>query len=207
MGGARADFVRHSSRGWRIRRSGRRRTGVLCGPVGKDRSRQNDRRRRAKARLASSGSIFGEVPLALGTSFPAGYRASEPSRVMRVETPQYYALAASSPDFAKKMGALARERLGGLQAIAAEPHQPRLLMVAPRWDSVCAELRRFLDRNQVHFQWLTPDAPQLRVSMGRSAPEGRAVPCNTLLRWRRAPSTDGSRSRSSRRLADCFARH
>ena len=72
------------------------------------------------------GSIFGEVPLALGTSFPAGYRASEPSRVMRVETPQYYALAASSPDFAKKMGALARERLGGLQAIAAEPHQPRL---------------------------------------------------------------------------------
>ena len=122
------------------------------------------------------GSIFGEVPLALGTSFPAGYRASEPSRVMRVETPQYYALAASSPDFAKKMGALARERLGGLQAIAAEPHQPRLIMVAPRWDSVCAELRRFLDRNQVHFQWLTPDAPQLASQWGGPPPKEEQCP-------------------------------
>ncbi len=122
------------------------------------------------------GSIFGEVPLALGSSFPAGYRASEPSRVMRVDTPQYYALAASSPEFAMKMGALARERLGGLQAIAAEPHKPRLTMVAPRWDSVCAELRRFLDRNQVHFQWLTPDAPQLPSQWEGPTPKEEECP-------------------------------
>jgi len=31
------------------------------------------------------GTIFGEVPIALGTPFPGGYRASEPSRVMRVD--------------------------------------------------------------------------------------------------------------------------
>src|SRR5881396_2692760 len=31
------------------------------------------------------GAIFGEVPLALSTPFPGGYRASEPSRVMRVD--------------------------------------------------------------------------------------------------------------------------
>ena len=30
------------------------------------------------------GTIFGEVPMALGSPFPGGYRASEPSRVMRV---------------------------------------------------------------------------------------------------------------------------
>jgi thioredoxin reductase (NADPH) len=31
------------------------------------------------------GTIFGEVPLALGSPFPGGYRASEPSRVMRLD--------------------------------------------------------------------------------------------------------------------------
>ena len=31
------------------------------------------------------GTIFGEVPITLGTPFPGGYRAAEPSRVMRIE--------------------------------------------------------------------------------------------------------------------------
>src|SRR5260221_13646159 len=44
------------------------------------------------------GAIFGEVPLALGSPFPGGYRASEPSRVMRVDAQQYYAVAAISPE-------------------------------------------------------------------------------------------------------------
>jgi len=30
------------------------------------------------------GTIFGEVPLALGSPFPGGYRAAEPSRVHRL---------------------------------------------------------------------------------------------------------------------------
>src|SRR5256884_9192770 len=31
------------------------------------------------------GTIFGEVPIAFGMPFPGGYRAAEPSRVMRVD--------------------------------------------------------------------------------------------------------------------------
>jgi len=106
------------------------------------------------------GTIFGEVPLALAAPFPGGYRASEPSRVMRVDASHYYSLAAASPEFAAKMGALARERLGGLQAVSAEPPKPRLTMIGPRWDSACIALRRFLDRNQVHFEWLSSDSPE-----------------------------------------------
>jgi thioredoxin reductase (NADPH) len=67
------------------------------------------------------GAIFGEVPLAFGTNFPGGYRAVEPSRVMRVEPRQYYAVAASSPEVAVRVGALARERIAGLQGLTAEP--------------------------------------------------------------------------------------
>src|SRR5512143_2370291 len=31
------------------------------------------------------GDIFGEVPITLGTSFPVGFRAADPSRVIRIE--------------------------------------------------------------------------------------------------------------------------
>jgi thioredoxin reductase (NADPH) len=59
------------------------------------------------------GTIFGEVPMALGTPFPGGYRAVEPSRVMRIEPAHYYAIAAIAPEISLKVSALARERIAG----------------------------------------------------------------------------------------------
>src|SRR5262245_44107806 len=43
------------------------------------------------------GAIFGEVPLALGSPFPAGYRAAESSRLLRLDAQQYYTFAAAAP--------------------------------------------------------------------------------------------------------------
>jgi thioredoxin reductase (NADPH) len=103
------------------------------------------------------GTIFGEVPIAIGTGFPGAYRAVKASRVMRLELLQYYALAATSKEVAQKVSALARERMGGLQSVTAEPHNPRVTLVGHRWDTACGELRRFLARNQISFNWLTPD--------------------------------------------------
>ena len=48
------------------------------------------------------GTIFGEVPLAFATPFPGGYRATEPSRVMRVEPHHYFAVASSAPEVAER---------------------------------------------------------------------------------------------------------
>jgi thioredoxin reductase (NADPH) len=107
------------------------------------------------------GAIFGEVPIALGTPFPGGYRAAEPARVMRVDPREYYAIAAASPEVSTKIGALARERIGGLQGIAAEPPKPRVSMIGHRWDTTCSDLRRFLARNQISFDWSTPDSHTL----------------------------------------------
>ncbi len=119
------------------------------------------------------GTIFGEVPIALGTPFPGGYRAVEPSRVMRVDAQQYYAIAAVSQDISLKVSALARERLGGLQSIAAEPPTPRVTVVGHRWDTACGDLRRFLARNQISFNWVTPDAPELATLWPGPRPGGR----------------------------------
>jgi thioredoxin reductase (NADPH) len=108
------------------------------------------------------GDIIGEVPMTLGTVFPVGFRAAEASRVMRLEPHDYHAIAASVPDVAKQVGKLASHRMGGsrgLQGLAAEPPPPRAIVFGHRWDASCAELRRFLERNQVTFTWVTPDAP------------------------------------------------
>src|SRR3970282_2576099 len=43
------------------------------------------------------GNIFGELPIALGTPLYGSYRASEPSRVMRVGFAEFYAIAAAAP--------------------------------------------------------------------------------------------------------------
>jgi thioredoxin reductase (NADPH) len=122
------------------------------------------------------GTIFGEVPLALSSPFPGGYRASEPSRVMRVSAQQYYALAAASPEIALKVGALARERIGGLQGIAAEPPKPRVTLVGHRWDAACTSLRQFLVRNQISFNWMTPDAPEMSTQWPGTRPSDDDCP-------------------------------
>ena len=55
-----------------------------------------------------------------------------------------------------------QNRLGGergLRARLAETATFRATVLGHRWDASCAELRRFLDRNQIRFRWLQPDVP------------------------------------------------
>jgi thioredoxin reductase (NADPH) len=119
------------------------------------------------------GDIFGEISIVLGTTHPAGLRAIEKSRVMRIGARDYHAVAAAAPDVGEEIGRLARYRMGGshgLEAIAANPPPPRAIVVGHRWDASCAELRHFLDRNQVTFEWLTPDTPDAVDKWGGALP-------------------------------------
>ena len=131
------------------------------------------------------GTIFGEVPITLGTAFPGSFRASEPSRVLRLDARQYYVLAGAAPEVAVAVGALARERLGGLQGLAAQPPTPQVTVIGHRWDPACHDLRHFLGRNQVVFDWLTPDSPELATRWPRwtsdEAGPGLGFPDGTLL--------------------------
>jgi thioredoxin reductase (NADPH) len=125
------------------------------------------------------GDIFGEVPITLGTLFPVGFRAADPSRVMRIEPHQYHGVAAVAPEVAKEVGRLAAERMSGprgLQGIAAEPPPPRALVLGNRWDASCTELRRFLDRSQISFKWVKPDDPDVAEQWGGSVPVDDDLP-------------------------------
>jgi len=129
------------------------------------------------------GDVLGEVPLALGTVFPVGFRAAERSRLLRLEPHDYHALAAMAPDVGAAIGRLAAHRMGGargLQALASEPPAPRAIVVGQRWDASCGELRRFLERNQVTFAWLTPDAPEVEETWGGPLPADADLPAIRL---------------------------
>jgi thioredoxin reductase (NADPH) len=130
------------------------------------------------------GDIFGEVPIALGTVFPVGFRAAEASRVLKLEAQDYHAIAALVPDVGKEVGRLAAHRMGGtrgLQGLAAEPPPPRAIVLGHRWDASCAELRRFLDRNQVTFKWLTPDDSDAQDAWGGPVPADADLPAIQLV--------------------------
>jgi len=105
------------------------------------------------------GDIFGEVPITLGSPFPGGYRAVEPSRVLRIEAEDYHRTAAVAPDVAVKLGEIARGRIGGLQSIAAEPSPPRAVVVGAQYDRCCSDVRQFLDRNEITFEWIQREEP------------------------------------------------
>ena len=125
------------------------------------------------------GEILGEVPITLGTLFPVGFRAAEPSRIMRIDPHDYHAIAAVAPDVAKEIGTLAGHRISGprgLQGIAAEPPPPRAVVLGHRWDRSSAELRRFLHRNQVSFEWLKPDDPDVAEQWGGPVPGDDDLP-------------------------------
>jgi thioredoxin reductase (NADPH) len=108
------------------------------------------------------GDIFGEMAIAFGMLHPAGFRASETTRVFRLELDDYQELAAAAPEVGERVGAAALNRLGGprgLQARASAPAPVRAIVLGHRQDASCAELRRFLDRNEIRFRWLQPDVP------------------------------------------------
>jgi thioredoxin reductase (NADPH) len=125
------------------------------------------------------GDLFGEVPVTLGTVFPVGFRAAEPSRVMRIQPRDYHALAAAVPDIAREVGRLAGHRMEGnrgLQGLTAERRPPRAIVAGQRADPATGAVRRFLDRNQVTYEWVDTEAPDAAEKWGGPVPADEDCP-------------------------------
>ena len=50
----------------------------------------------------------------------------------------------------------------GYQGLAAEPRAPQVTLFGQRFDNACLAFRQFLSRNQINFEWVTPDDDALR---------------------------------------------
>jgi thioredoxin reductase (NADPH) len=119
------------------------------------------------------GDVFGEVPIVLGAPFPVGFRAAVRSRVMRIDPSEYHLIAAADPTVSKAIGALAQFRMTGdrgLQGLASQAPAPRAIVVGGRSDPACAQLRHFLQQNQISYSWIRPDAPDAAEEWGGPLP-------------------------------------
>jgi thioredoxin reductase (NADPH) len=125
------------------------------------------------------GDIFGEVPITLGTLFPAGFRAATKSRVMRLDAQHYHEVAAVAPGVAEAVGKLASHRMtgpGGLQGLAADAPPPRAVIVGHRTDPHTVELRRFLERNQISFKSIEPVEADADAELRGPVPNNDRLP-------------------------------
>jgi thioredoxin reductase (NADPH) len=107
------------------------------------------------------GELFGEVPMMLSTPFPASCRATEPSRVLKLSVKVFYTLAATAPQLSEHVGVRAAKLIPELKTIVAQPLEPTMLVIGPRLDPGVRAVETFLHRNQISFDSLTPNHPDL----------------------------------------------
>jgi thioredoxin reductase (NADPH) len=102
------------------------------------------------------GETFGEVPVILDTPSLANFRATVPSRVIRIELKDFRVVSAAAPEVASSVTAVAMGRVEGLQELAATPSHI-LAVIAPQYNAAAHELREFLRRNSIEFDGIVPE--------------------------------------------------
>lgn len=105
------------------------------------------------------GELYGEVPMMLSTNLPASFAAVRASRVLRVDVPTFFTLAAMAPQVAAAVGTAAMRNLEGLKEIAAERSRPDMTIIGPLVDPRVHEVSSFLNRNRISFETINTDDP------------------------------------------------
>jgi thioredoxin reductase (NADPH) len=104
------------------------------------------------------GDFGGETPLLLGAPAVANMRATAPSRVARIEGVDFHTLVGHSHALAARMMAAMRERVAGIGEFA-EITAAEVVIVGRPNDRECFEMRDFLSRNRITYDFLATDDP------------------------------------------------
>jgi thioredoxin reductase (NADPH) len=112
------------------------------------------------------GEYFGEVPLLLGSPAIASLRATEPSRLARLDAADFQELISHCRVLNAEIFKTMSHRVGRLQQLAIESTQPAATVVGHRLDLACHNMRDFLARNRVIFTWLDLDDPECLERIG-----------------------------------------
>jgi thioredoxin reductase (NADPH) len=119
------------------------------------------------------GEYFGEVPLLLGSPAIASLRATEPSRVARLDASDFHELITHCRVLNAEILKTMATRVGRLQQLAIEAPPPEATVIGHRLDFACHNMRDFLARNRVAFTWLDVDDPKFieRLAADSSLPK------------------------------------
>ena len=105
------------------------------------------------------GDYFGEVPLLLGSPAIASLRATEPSRLARLDASDFQELITHCRVLNAEILKTMTTRVGRLQRLAIEAPPPAATVIGRHLDFACHNMRDFLARNRVAFAWLDLNDP------------------------------------------------
>ena len=131
------------------------------------------------------GDHFGEVPLMLGSTSLASLCADERSRVARLEVDDFQELILTSRALGDQLFNNLVQRLTRAHDVIVDIPRSAITLVGQRWDPACHDLRNFLARNRITFDWvdLADEGAVARIKGGLA--EGTLCPLLVLPDGRR----------------------
>ena len=111
------------------------------------------------------GMFSGELPLLLGSPAIASLRATETSRVFRLDEHDFRDLIVKCPKLNAELLRTMATRVGHLQQAVLETPVATVTIIGHRFDVACHDLRDFIAHNRVLFRWHDPRDPEARMGM------------------------------------------
>jgi thioredoxin reductase (NADPH) len=115
------------------------------------------------------GEYFGETPLMLGADAYVGVRALTASRLMRTDATDFHLMLTASTEAGADIARTIVRRIDARREFYISVSMTEAAIVGDRYDLACHEIRDFLSRNQIAYEWLDPSDPGDAGSMPPAA--------------------------------------
>jgi thioredoxin reductase (NADPH) len=112
-----------------------------------------------------AGDYFGEIPLMLGTNAYVGVRSITPARLMRTDPADFHFMLTASSEVSADIAQTIARRMSLRRDAYTAANVTQAAIVGDRYDLACHDLRDFLARNQIPYEWLDPSDPGDAVGM------------------------------------------
>ena len=109
------------------------------------------------------GDFYGETPILLDAPTIASLRATEPSRLIRLDRNQFKELIDSSADCTNLVVQTMTKRLASMREYMRENNPLRVLVVGSQYSDECRDVRAFLALNRIPYEWVDGEREPDRI--------------------------------------------
>ena len=109
----------------------------------------------------AAGDFFGELSLMLGCPSFAGLRATGDGRALRIEAVDFKALLKASPALKQRVRLRLHDRVEAMFEFSEAAPTAAVVIAGDRFDAATHEIRDFLARHQIAFEFVEPTDPTL----------------------------------------------
>ena len=115
------------------------------------------------------GDFYGETPILLDAPTIASLRATEPSRLIRLDRNQFKELIDSSTECTNLVVQTMTKRLASMREYMRENNPLRVLVVGSPYSDECREVRGFLALNRIPYEWVDGERDPDRIPESKPA--------------------------------------